>query len=107
MDDAPALAGPTVTLEGSALALHGEIVGKMPAELAALHRFAANRRDVVIDCRDLRRLDFLAAGELLNEVVVLVSGGKTVLFVEPSAIVDALMTVMGIHELADVRRRRI
>lgn len=106
-EEAESRAPASCALEGGTLALRGDIAGRMPEALAMLHRYAVDRRDIVIDCRALRRLDFLAAGELLNEVVVLVSGGKTVLFVEPSAMVDALMTVMGIHELADIRRRKI
>lgn len=92
--------------EGGSFALRGEIVGRMDRELPALRAFAQTRGDVVIDCRDLRRLDFVAAGELLNEVVTLIGQGRSVLFAEPTSIVEALLAVMGIHELADVRRRR-
>ena len=92
--------------ESGAFALRGEIAGRMVAELAALRAYAKDRGDLVIDCRSLRRLDFVAAGELLNEVVGLIGRGHTVLFAEPSAIVEALLVVMGIHEAADIRRRR-
>jgi anti-anti-sigma regulatory factor len=94
-------------VEGNAFAMRGDIVGRMADELRLMRAFAQDRADVVIDCRGLRRLDFVAAGELLNEVVGFCTTGKTVLFVEPSAIVDALLVVMGIHELADIRRRKI
>ena len=87
--------------------LRGELVGRIAQELATLRAYAADRADAVIDCRALRRVDFAAAGELLNEIVALVSAGKTVLFVEPSAIIEALFAVMGIDEVADIRRRRI
>ena len=97
----------SAAVEGNALALRGEVTGRMPTELAALRAHAATCQDVVIDCRGLRRIDFAAAGELLNEVVGLCSTGKTVLFVEPSMVVEALLMVMGIHELADIRRRKI
>jgi anti-anti-sigma regulatory factor len=55
----------------------------------------------------LRRMDFFAAGELLNEVVAMATRGQTVLFVEPSSVVEALFIVMGLHEVADVRSRRV
>jgi anti-anti-sigma regulatory factor len=100
----PARSGQTG--ESGAFALRGEIAGRMLEELAALRAFAKGRGDLVIDCRALRRLDFVAAGELLNEVVGLVGQGHTVLFAEPSAIVEALLVVMGIHEAAEIRRRR-
>ena len=88
-------------------ALRGEIVGRMVAELKSLREWAGARKEVHVDCRALRRLDFVAAGELLNEVLSLCSGGRRVSFVEPGAMVESLLMVMGIHELADIRRRRI
>jgi anti-anti-sigma regulatory factor len=93
--------------EPSAFALRGDVLGRMQAELQALRAHAANRGDVVVDCRGLRRMEFVAAGDLLNEVVTLHSAGKQVLFVEPNYLVYALMLVMGIQELAEIRRRRI
>ena len=90
--------------EAGSFPLAGEIAGRIQKELAALRAYAVDRQDLVIDCRTLARLDFVAAGELLNEVVTLRSAGKTIVFVEPNYVVLALMKVMGIHELADIRR---
>lgn len=92
--------------ETDAFLMAGEIVGRMQSELAALREYAQGRHDLAIDCRELTRLDFVAAGELLNEVVTLRNAGKTIVFVEPNFLVLALMKVMGIHELADIRRRK-
>jgi anti-anti-sigma regulatory factor len=97
----------SATVDGGAFVLCGEIVGRMASDLASLHDYAAARADVIVDCRGLRRLDFVAAGELLNEVVVLASSGKTVLFAEPIPIVEALLVVMGIHEVVEIRRRKV
>ncbi len=97
----------TARVDGGAFVLCGEIVGRMAGDLAALRDYAEARSDVIVDCRGLRRLDFVAAGELLNEVVVLASSGKTVLFAEPIPIVEALLVVMGIHEVVEIRRRKI
>lgn len=94
-------------IDGQALALRGQVSGRMVTELGLLRAYAADRTDIVIDARALQRLDFAAAGELLNEIVVLRSASKTVLIVEPSFIVEALLVVMGIHELAEIRRRRL
>ena len=69
----------------------------MQGELQALRAHAANRGEVVVDCRGLRRMEFVAAGDLLNEVVTMRSAGKQVLFVEPNYLVYALMLVMGIR----------
>ena len=93
--------------EADAFALRGDVVGRMQAELQGLRTHAAARREVVVDCRGLRRMEFVAAGDLLNEVVTMRSAGKQVLFVEPNYLVYALMLVMGIQELAEIRRRKI
>ena len=106
-EEQPAEAPPSHRHAEGAFALLGEIAGRMAAELQALREWAGARTEVPIDCRGLRRLDFVAAGELLNEVVTLCSAGRRVSFVEPGAMVESLMVVMGIHELADIRRRRI
>jgi len=86
--------------------LRGEIVGRAQDVLAALRARAAERAEVVVDCRHLRRLDFVAAGELLNEVVALRTGGKYLVFREVNQMVTALMTVMGLPDLVDVRPLR-
>ena len=91
---------------GDAFRLVGEISGRMDAEIEALREYALTRSEILIDCRLLLRMDFSAAGELLNEVVSMATRGLTVLFIDPSSIVAALFIVMGLHEVADVRGRR-
>lgn len=90
-----------------AFVLRGEVLGRMQNELQALRNLADRRGDVVVDCRGLRRMEFVAAGDLLNEVVTMRSAGRQVLFVEPNYLVYALMLVMGIQDLAEIRRRKV
>ncbi|MEZ5728805.1 MAG: STAS domain-containing protein [Burkholderiaceae bacterium] len=105
--DARGESGNGADVAQSALALRGEISGGAGgAAMQAIRDFARDRTDLVIDCRELRRLDFGVAGELLNEVFGLRSAGKNILFVEPNYLVYALMLVMGIHDLAEIRRRK-
>lgn len=91
--------------EADSFALRGELTGLIATELSALRAHAGSRSQVSICCRKLVRLDFVAAGELLNELVALAAQGKVALFDQPSAIVEALLSVMGIAELAEVRPR--
>lgn len=105
--EASSRASASPPVEPNAFVLSGEVTGRAAAEIRALKAFSAGRSDVVVDCRNLRRLEFLAVGELLNEVVNLRSAGKQVLFAEPNRLVYALMVVMGIQELAEIRKRRI
>jgi ABC-type transporter Mla MlaB component len=88
-----------------AFVLRGELEGRVRDMLAALRVHLADRAEAVLDCRSLRRLDFVAAGELLNEVVALRAGGKYLVFRDVSHPVAALLAVMGIPDLAEVRLR--
>ena len=100
-------AAPKSGAAGNSFALRNDLVGAIPSELAELRAYSQSTSSVVIDCRELRRLDFTAAGELLNVVATLRANGKQVLFVEPNWMVLALMVVMGLHDLAEIRRRKI
>jgi anti-anti-sigma regulatory factor len=100
-------ATPKSGAEGNSFAIRGDLVGAIPSELAELRAYSQSTSSIIIDCRDLRRLDFTAAGELLNVVATLRANGKQVLFVEPNWMVLSLMVVMGIHDLAEIRRRKI
>jgi anti-anti-sigma regulatory factor len=87
-------------------ALIGELTGRAQVAFGALREYAADRAEVVIDCSRLRRVDFVAAGELLNEVVALRTGGKYLIFKDLNHVVAALLAVMGIPDLAEIRLRR-
>jgi ABC-type transporter Mla MlaB component len=93
-------------LSGDAVALAGDLLGKAEGELTRLSNFAAEHRKVVVDCTRLRRVDFTAAGVLLNWAVGAQSANKTVEFREVSNLVAALLAVMGLHEVASIERRR-
>ena len=84
-----------------------ELAGKIQPEKAAMHKVAESNTTVRLDCRQLRRMDFAAAGELLNELAAMMGRSRKVQFLEPNFLVYALMLVMGIHEMAEIRRRKI
>ncbi len=105
-DDPPTTRSGPPTRAASAFVLSGELVGRIQPELQSLRAHARDRSEIAVDCRELRRMDFVAAGELLNEVVNMQALGKNLLFIEPNHAVYALMLVMGIHEVAEIRRRK-
>ncbi len=105
VNDAPVVA-PNYAVGAEAFVLTGSIEGRAQATLAALRSYAADRAEINVDCRGLRRLDFVAAGELLNEIVALRSGGKYLVFKDLNQLVAALLAVMGIPDVAEVRLRR-
>jgi anti-anti-sigma regulatory factor len=100
-------AGPSVLAGDDAVELIGNLEGRIQDVLLALREHAADRREVVLQCRRLVRVDFGAAGELLNEIVALKAAGKYLRLRDVNHLVAALLSVMGIPELADVRLRRL
>lgn len=93
-------------LAGDAVALSGDLLGKAELELQRLINFTAEHRKIVVDCTRLRRVDFTAAGVLLNWAVGAQSSNKSIEFREVSNLVAALLAVMGLHEVASIERRR-
>jgi anti-anti-sigma regulatory factor len=107
VEDTSIIAGTAVQdAGGNSFVMRGELIGNISQERQALKEFVQNRRELTIDCRKLKRMDFTAAGELLNEVVNMRNTNKGVLFVEPNYLVYTLMMVMGLHEVAEIRTRK-
>jgi ABC-type transporter Mla MlaB component len=89
------------------VSLSGDLLGKADSDLQRLGNFAAEHRKVLVDCSRLRRVDFTAAGVLLNWAVGAQSSSKSIEFREVSNLVAALFAVMGLHEVATIERRRV
>ncbi len=103
--DAVTIAAQQTELPPDTIALTGELLGKAENDLALLTNFANALNHIVIDCSKLMRVDFTAAGALLNWVVSQQSAGKTIEFRKVSYLIGALFIVMGIHEVAQIERR--
>jgi ABC-type transporter Mla MlaB component len=89
------------------LVLSGELVGRVDEVVAALNEVAESHEMVTVDCLPLRRVDFTAAGGLLNLLIQFQGKGRQLVFLQPNYMVYALMLVMGMQELSTIRRRRI
>ena len=88
-----------------------ELTGEIAGDAAeALLRLEAGRHQgtgrLVISCAKLIRVDFSAAGTLLNWVSARQSEGRTVQFTEVNRLVAAFFNVIGITEHAKVLTRR-
>ena len=90
---------------GEMFALSGVLTGRAETMFRRLRAWAEDRREVTLDCRQLVRIDFACASELLNEVVSLQAGGKPVTIRQPSYLVAYLMIVMGLGDLAELQLR--
>jgi ABC-type transporter Mla MlaB component len=89
------------------VALSGELVGKSEAELSRLTQFATEQQTIVVDCTHLARVDFTAAGLLLNWAVGMRGQRKDIQFVNVGHLVAALFVVMGLHEVVPIERRKV
>jgi ABC-type transporter Mla MlaB component len=82
--------------------LSGEILGDLADALAKLDIAMQDRDRLVISCAKLIRVDFSAAGSLLNWVAERQAEGRHVQFREVHRLVGAFFNVIGIHEHAGV-----
>jgi len=83
----------------------GELTGSSSETIRKLDEFASNRQVVAVDCGQLRRIDFVAAGTLFNALASLQAHGKAVQLHRVNAMVGALMRVMSIDQVAQVMLR--
>jgi anti-anti-sigma regulatory factor len=82
--------------------LSGEIRGDPQPTLEALERRLQGADVMIISCRNLIRVDFSAAGTLLNWVTGHHSAGRMIQFVDAHRLVSAFFHVIGITEYAKV-----
>ncbi|MDO4905396.1 MAG: STAS domain-containing protein [Lautropia sp.] len=90
---------------GETFVLSGVLTGRGETMFKQLRAWAEPRAELVLDCRQLVRIDFACASELLNEVVALHSAGKAVTIRKPSYLVAYLMIVMGLGDVAEMQLR--
>jgi ABC-type transporter Mla MlaB component len=90
------------------LELRGEVLGDASLALAGLNESGAPRiGPVVVSCQNLVRVDFSAAGSILNWVATRQSEGGRVQFRHVHRLVAAFFNVIGINEHAKVVPRQI
>lgn len=86
--------------------LAGQILGDATEALDTLERKLTGADVMVISCARLIRIDFSAAGTLLNWVTARQAEGRQVQFIEVHRLVAAFFNVIGISEHARVIARR-
>jgi anti-anti-sigma regulatory factor len=82
--------------------LTGEILGEATESLSRLEHARDGGDRLVVSCANLIRVDFSAAGSILNWVASRQSEGCHVQFREVHRLVAAFFHVIGIHEHARV-----
>jgi hypothetical protein len=83
--------------------LSGQLVGDIGATLNQLDSQLSGSVSLDIDCEHLLRVDFIAAGDLLNWVLARRAEDREVIFNNPHRLVAQFFGAMGINEHARVK----
>ena len=91
----------------AALNLSGQLVGDIGATLQRLDDQLGASVSLEVDCSHLLRVDFIAAGDLLNWVLARRTEQRHVCFVNPHRLVALFFGAMGINEHATVKLQMV
>ena len=92
-------------LEVATVELNGQLIGDIGTLLKGMDQQIGNSTVIQVSCTRLIRIDFIAAGDLLNWVLLRHSEGRSVTFVEAHRLVALFCGAMGISEHARVTVR--
>jgi len=101
----PVPAPTTLQVPQDAFYFKGEIEGGADDLFKAAAEYAADKSHVVFDVFDVKRMDFIAGGNLLNLVSSLQTQGKRIEIRNPSPLINALLVTMGFTPLAMITKR--
>jgi ABC-type transporter Mla MlaB component len=90
-------------IQVASLELSGQLSGDIGITLSELDTQLGASVAVQLDCAHLIRVDFIAAGDLLNWVLARSAENRTVTFVNPHRLVALFFGAMGITEHAKVK----
>lgn len=90
-----------------ACVLEGEIVAATDVAFAPIRKRAEQMNEVVVDTSRLKRMDFVAATNLMNLATLLAAQSKRLRLVKASYLVSALWDVIGLGAVAVIETRKI
>jgi ABC-type transporter Mla MlaB component len=96
---------PLVTASANRVELVGDVLGAVAAELQPLQSALELDGDLLISCERLIRVDFSAAGSILNWVASAQAQGKKIEFYRLTTLVATFFNLIGINEHAQVTAR--
>ncbi len=97
----------TTALQVASVELSGQLVGDIGATLTSLSSSFGAASIVNVSCAKLIRVDFIAAGDLLNWVLARRAENRIVSFVDAHRLVALFFGAMGITEHAKVKVRTV
>lgn len=86
--------------------LTGQVLGDASSQFGELNEVGTAAESVEVDCRYVQRVDFVAAGTLLNWVSDHQSKGQSIAFNNVNRLVAIFFRIIGIRELATVNVRQ-
>jgi hypothetical protein len=95
------------TFEVAHVELSGQLVGDIGGTLAKLQSELNTAPVISVSCARLIRVDFIAAGDLLNWVLSKRNESRSVQFVDAHRLVALFFGAMGINEHAKVQVRKV
>ena len=100
-------APPVAPVQITSVELAGQLSGDLAELLGRLTVQVGNSRVIRITCALLMRVDFVAAGDLLNWVAQRHAEGREIVFHETHRLVALMFGAMGINETARVQLRHV
>jgi hypothetical protein len=94
-------------IEVATVELSGQLVGDIALTLKKMDSELGHAKIVNVSCARLIRVDFIAAGDLLNWVLARRSENRSVSFIDAHRMVALFFGAMGINEHANVKVRNI
>ena len=94
-------------MQVASVELSGQLVGDIGPTLKRLEAELGGSTIVNVSCAKLIRVDFIAAGDLLNWVLARRNENRSVIFVESHRLVALFFGAMGINEHATVKLQKI
>jgi hypothetical protein len=97
----------TAVVQVASVELSGQLVGDIGATLKKMNGELGTSSIVNVSCAKLIRVDFIAAGDLLNWVLARRGENRAVNFIEAHRLVALFFGAMGITEHAKVKVRTV
>lgn len=96
-----------VLVQVSSVELSGQLIGDIGPLLQSMTEQLGSAPMISVSCSRLIRVDFIAAGDLLNWVLARRSENRSVTFVDAHRLVALFFGAMGINEHATVKVRTV
>ncbi len=97
----------TAMIEVATLELSGQLIGDIEVTLIELEKQLGSSVAVALDCTHLIRVDFVAAGDLLNWVLGRRAEHRSVEFISPHRLIALFFGAMGITEHAKIQLQTV